>query len=99
MPKTRRLKRISLDAAEAQVKLVEGRYINQDPVKRGIEPNIRPVVVALVAHGFPTQNSCEGHLASNLYPWVRFQPMTTSTSRRALLQYLSQVHREAETLG
>lgn len=78
MSNATQLKRISLQAATDQVARAEAKYVNKPDFKdKSIEPKIRPVVIALVAHGFPTQNSCEGHLESNLYPWVRFGAGTT----------------------
>jgi hypothetical protein len=38
----------------------------------GIEPHIRPLVVALRFHDLPTSGSCEGHVEKNSLPWVGF---------------------------
>lgn len=88
------LKRTSLELAERHVRRAERRYVDQDPLKLGIEPNIRPIVIALVAHGFPTQNSCEGHLDGNLYPWVRLQPRTKGRTKKAILSHVGKIHDE-----
>ena len=96
MPKHRKLTRISLTAATARVRRAEARYVNKETfVDIGIEEHIRPVVIALVAHGFPTQNSCGGHLESNLYPWVRFEPAFTGEIDRVL----SEQHRKNPSRG
>lgn len=96
---TRKLKRTSLENATEIVSRAEERYVNKkDFVDKGIEPKIRPVVIALVAHGFPTHNSCEGHRESSLYPWVRFQPAPTGNSKSALLRHLAQIRYEVEQL-
>lgn len=99
MTRIRKLRRISLETATALINHAEERYVNKkDFVDKGIEPKIRPVVIVLVAHGFPTESSCEGHLESNLYPWVRFQPSMTGGSKSALLRHLAQIHYEVERL-
>lgn len=99
MPK---LKRLSLEAATEIVNRAEARYVNKkDFVDKGIEPKIRPVVVALVAHGFSTQNSCEGHLESNLYPWVRLEPGRGARiqTKKAVLKHLRRIHSEIDQLN
>lgn len=99
MRKKDKLKRISLAAATKLVDRAEKRYVHKKGLTdKGIEPQIRPVVIALVAWGFPTQNSCEGHLESNLYPWVRFQPATTSDSKRDVLKHIKKIHKEVKQL-
>ena len=60
-----------LTAAEADVLRLEREYGDTT------EPDVRPLVVALVAHGFPTCASCGGHSDRlRLYPWVLFDNRT-----------------------
>ncbi len=95
----RKLERISLQAAAEIVASMEAKYVNKmDFVDKGIEPKIKPVVIALVAHGFPTQNSCEGHLKANLYPWVRLEPDLKSKKKKHVLQHVRQIHYEIDQL-
>lgn len=99
MPKLMKLRRIPLATARRIVDCEEAQYVNKkDFVDKGIEPKIRPVVIALVAHGFPTQNSCEGHIRTNLYPWIRFQPILASNTKGALLLHLKKIRWEVEQL-
>lgn len=95
------LKRLSLTEAEKEVNQAERRYIGQDPHELGIEPKIRSVVIALVAHGFPTQNSCEGHLNGfNIYPWVRLEPITREGATRGqMLEHVKRIRYEHEKLS
>jgi hypothetical protein len=96
-----RLTRLSLEAATEAVNRAEAAYMNKpDFVDKGIEPNIRPVVIALVAHGFPTQNSCEGHLGLNLYPWIRLEPdISDNPTRDEVLEHLKRIHYEHDQLS
>lgn len=101
MRKKNRPKRISLKAAEKLVDSAEEGYVHKKgsaEADKGIEPKIRSAVIALTAHGFPTQNSCEGHLGSNLYPWVRFEPATTGDTKRAVRKHLKNIHKEVKRL-
>ncbi len=95
------MKRISLAEAEQAVNEAERRYVGQDPHELGIEPKIRPVVIALVAHGFPTQNSCEGHIDGfNLYPWVRMEPITPKGATRVrMLEHVKRIRYECDQLN
>jgi hypothetical protein len=45
-----------------------------DRTGRGIDTGIKETVAALMARGFPTVQSCEGHLSWGLpYPWVEIR--------------------------
>lgn len=97
-----KLTRLSLEAAAEAVNRAEAAYMNKpDFVDLGIEPKVRPVVIALVAHGFPTQNSCEGHIGGfNLYPWVRLEPaISRNPTREEVLEHIKRIHYEHEQLS
>ena len=93
-----KLNRISLAEAEEKVNLSEQAYIAQDPLKLGIEPNVRRVVVALTAHGFLTTNSCEGHLDNNLYPYIIFSHRPRGESKEDFLACLVEANYQMHQL-
>ena len=52
----------------------------------GLDPPVEPLIVALWAHGFPTDASCGGHTGKELkIPWVTFRPHAHWAKRRASL--------------
>ncbi len=89
------LKRISLAQAVQKIDYIDGCGEHQTP----IEEHIRPVIVALMAHGFPTAASCEGHIIGTLYPWVLFQQPLQDTTKEGFLECLGIIRGQAEVLS
>jgi hypothetical protein len=57
-------------AREREVETMRGGLL------QGVDPEIKPVVVALRAHGLPTSGSCAGHLdRRSAFPYVGFRPV------------------------
>ncbi len=75
------LRRMSLEDARHLVAEAERKYLAQGDANHqtGIEPEVRQLVEALVAHGFPTAQSCEGHLTGQPFPMVAFRPFSDGT--------------------
>ena len=91
------LKRISLAEAEAKLGKIEKTIAKED--SEPIDPNIRPVIIAFMAHGFPVAGSCEGHLDhQGPYPWLAFEVKTGDSSKKAYLKGLKKVRAQVNAL-
>ncbi len=95
VPQELKFSAASWEEAEAFVRCIT------DGLGCSIDEGILEVVVALNLLGFPTCQSCEGHLDDGLpYPWVDFETDEFPTFRQALedasIEGLSAEEREAK---
>lgn len=91
------LKHTSL--AEACAKLAEAEKEDSEDGAEPMDALIRPVVVALMAHGFPTSSSCEGHLGRELYPWVGMAVPAQNRTSGALLECIRTIREQVGALN